>query len=86
MYVTEEFGAGKEDVAFCSDSGSNIPKTAGFRGVLAWNTDDQLAENVKQTLNGSYGLKVYLLRGDFRGLQGCYRSGVIEGAYHQFFS
>jgi hypothetical protein len=27
-------------------------------------------------------LKVYFAKGDFRGLQGYYTSGVIEGAYH----
>jgi sucrose-6F-phosphate phosphohydrolase len=82
-YVAEEFGAEKEDVVFCGDSGNDIfPLTAGFSGVLVRNADDQLVENVKKAMDENPGLKVYFATGDFRGLQGYYTSGVIEGAYH----
>jgi sucrose-6F-phosphate phosphohydrolase len=82
-YVAEEFGAAKQDVVFCGDSGNDIfPLTAGFCGVLVRNADDQLVENVKQAMQDIPGLKIYFARGGFRGLQGYYTSGVIEGAYH----
>ncbi len=82
-YVAEEYGATKDDVVFCGDSGNDIfPLTAGFRGVLVKNADDQLVENVKRAMNQDPELKVYFAKGDFRGLQGYYTSGVIEGAYH----
>jgi sucrose-6-phosphatase len=82
-YVAEEFGAEKEDVVFCGDSGNDIfPLTAGFCGVLVRNADEQLVENVKTAMDKSADLKVYFAKGDFRGLQGYYTSGVIEGAYH----
>ena len=82
-YVAGEFGAVKEDVVFCGDSGNDIfPLTAGFSGVLVRNADDQLVENVRQAMKGNPDLKVYFAQGDFRGLQGYYTSGVIEGAYH----
>jgi len=82
-YVAEEFGAAKEDVVFCGDSGNDIfPLTAGFCGVLVRNADEQLVENVKQAMDEDPGLRVYFAKGDFRGLQGYYTSGVIEGAYH----
>jgi hydroxymethylpyrimidine pyrophosphatase-like HAD family hydrolase len=82
-YVAEEFGAEKEDVVFCGDSGNDIfPLTAGFCGVLVRNADEQLVENVKKAMDENTDLKVYFAKGDFRGLQGYYTSGVIEGAYH----
>ena len=81
--VAEEHGVTKEDVVFCGDSGNDIfPLTAGFRGVLVKNADEQLVENVKKAMNQNPKLKVYFAKGDFRGLQGYYTSGVIEGAYH----
>ncbi|MCP4286286.1 MAG: HAD-IIB family hydrolase [Gammaproteobacteria bacterium] len=82
-YVAEEFGAAKEDVVFCGDSGNDIfPLTAGFSGVLVRNADDQLVENVRKAKDENAELKVYFAEGDFKGLSGYYTSGVIEGAYH----
>lgn len=82
-YVAEEFGAAKEDIVFCGDSGNDIfPLTAGFRGVLVKNADEQLVENVKNAMSQDPKLQVYFAKGGFRGLNGYYTSGVIEGAYH----
>lgn len=86
-YVAEEYGAAKQDVVFCGDSGNDIfPLTAGFCGVLVKNADDQLVENVKKAMNQNPELKVYFAKGGFRGLKGYYTSGVIEGAcYYGIF-
>ncbi|MCP5418384.1 MAG: HAD-IIB family hydrolase [Chromatiaceae bacterium] len=82
-YVAEAFGAAKEDVVFCGDSGNDIfPLTAGFRGVLVRNADDQLVENVTTAMQQNPALQVYFAKGGFNGLNGYYTSGVIEGAYH----
>lgn len=82
-YVAEEFGAAKKDVVFCGDSGNDIfPLTAGFSGVLVKNADDQLVENVKKAMKQNSDLKLYFAIGNFKGLNGYYTSGVIEGAYH----
>jgi len=82
-YVAREFGLGKQDVVFCGDSGNDIfPLTAGFNGVLVRNADAQLVENVKSAIAQNPGLSVYFAKGDFKGLNGYYTSGVIEGAYH----
>jgi sucrose-6-phosphatase len=50
--------------------------------VLVRNADDQLVKNVKLAMNDNPQLKVYFAKGDFKGLNGYYTSGVIEGAYH----
>jgi len=82
-FVAREYGAAKEDVVFCGDSGNDIfPLTAGFRGVLVRNADDQLVESVRQAISENPGLEAYFAKGGFRGLNGFYTSGVIEGACH----
>jgi len=68
---------------FCGDSGNDIfPLTAGFSGVLVRNADEQLVENVQEAMAKNPDLRVYFAQGNFRGLNGNYTSGVIEGAYH----
>jgi len=82
-YVAEEFGVEKGQVVFCGDSGNDIfPLTVGFRGVLVRNADEQLVKNVKAAMGKNPDLMAYFARGDFKGLNGYYTSGVIEGAYH----
>lgn len=82
-YISEEFGADKNDVVFCGDSGNDVfPLTAGFSGVLVRNADEQLVANVKQAAATNPELRLYFAKGGFKGLNGYYTSGVIEGAYH----
>ena len=80
-YVAEAFGAAKQDVVFCGDSGNDtFPLTAGFCGVLVRNSDNQLlVDNVKIAMDEDPNLKVYFAKGDFKGLKAYYTSGVIEG-------
>ena len=82
-YIADELGASKADVVFCGDSGNDVfPLTAGFSGVLVRNADDQLVSKVKQAYDSNPELRVYFAKGGFKGLNGYYTSGVIEGAYH----
>ena len=82
-YVAEVHDTPKEDVVFCGDSGNDIfPLTAGFRGVLVRNADDQLVENVKEAMERDPSLQAYFAKGNFMGLSGYYTSGVLEGADH----
>jgi sucrose-6F-phosphate phosphohydrolase len=82
-YIADELGASKPDVVFCGDSGNDIfPLTAGFSGVLVRNADEQLVTRVRQAADAHPGLRLYFAQGGFRGLNGFYTSGVIEGAYH----
>ena len=82
-YIADELGANKSDVVFCGDSGNDVfPLTAGFSGVLVRNADDQLVASVKQATDVHPELKLYFAKGGFKGLNGFYTSGVIEGAYH----
>lgn len=82
-YIADEFEVPKSEVVFCGDSGNDIfPLTAGFSGVLVRNADDQLVAGVKQAMAARPDLKVYFAQGGFKGLNGYYTSGVLEGANH----
>ena len=82
-FIADEMGASKADVVFCGDSGNDIfPLTAGFCGVLVRNADEQLVAGVRQAAEAHPGLRLYFAKGGFKGLNGFYTSGVIEGAYH----
>lgn len=82
-YLAEEYKVDKSQVVFCGDSGNDIlPLTAGFNGVLVRNADQQLVEQVETAMLQNPQLTVYFAQGDFKGLNGYYTSGVIEGAYH----
>lgn len=82
-YVADERGVSRSEVVFCGDSGNDIfPLTAGFCGVLVRNADDQLVAGVEKAINADPNVRVYFAKGGFKGLNGHYTSGVIEGAYH----
>jgi sucrose-6F-phosphate phosphohydrolase len=82
-YVSADAGASPSEVVFCGDSGNDIDAlTAGFRGVLVRNADEQLVAEVREAMTGNPALQVYFAGGGFRGLSGYYTSGVLEGAQH----
>jgi sucrose-6F-phosphate phosphohydrolase len=82
-FVAEAHGVAKSDTVFCGDSGNDIfPLTAGFAGVLVRNADEQLVAGVRKAMDEDPALQVYFAKGGFRGLNGYYTSGVIEGACH----
>jgi len=82
-YLAEQSGIQKSDVVFCGDSGNDLhPLTAGFCGVLVKNADEQLVAGVNAAVAANPGLKVYFAQGGYKGLNGYYTGGVIEGAYH----
>jgi hypothetical protein len=81
-YVASRYQAGR-DVAFCGDSGNDVfPLTAGFLGVMVRNADEQPVEQVLAAKRDDPGIRIYRATGDFRGLNGYYVSGVLEGVYH----
>lgn len=82
-FVATNYGVDKGEVVFCGDSGNDIfPLTAGFKGVLVRNADEQLVQKVREAMQENQNLKAYFAKGDFKGLSGYYTSGVIEGASH----
>lgn len=82
-YVADSEGVARRDVVFCGDSGNDVfPLTAEFSGVLVRNADEQLVGSVKRARVRNPDLRVYFAQGGFRGLNGYYTGGVLEGAAH----
>jgi len=82
-YVAADAGVSHDDVVFCGDSGNDIEAlTAGFRGVLVRNADEQLVAEVHEAMDRDPSLSVYFAEGGYGGLSGYYTSGVLEGAHH----
>ncbi len=81
-YVAKRYQAGRE-VVFCGDSGNDVfPLTANFLGVMVRNADEQLVQQVSAAKQANPALQIYHAQGGFKGLNGYYVSGVLEGAYH----
>lgn len=82
-FLAAQTGISKSDVVFCGDSGNDVfPLTAGFNGVMVRNADEQLVASVQKAKSMRPDLRIYHAQGGFRGLNGYYTGGVIEGAYH----
>lgn len=82
-YIADSHHSRYSEVVFCGDSGNDIePLTAGFSGVAVKNSDQQLTTSLRAAISANPEIKVYFARGEFRGLNGNYTSGVIEGCYH----
>jgi sucrose-6F-phosphate phosphohydrolase len=82
-YLAADWDTPKAEVVFCGDSGNDVfPLTAGFAGVMVRNADEQLVARVQQAAAANPALRVYHARGGYRGLNGYYTSGVLEGAEH----
>lgn len=82
-YLAQALDVPRDDVVFCGDSGNDLfPLTAGFAGVMVRNADEQLVDGVRRAMAEDPSLRVYHARGGFRGLNGYYTGGVLEGAHH----
>ena len=69
-YVAEIHDVPRGEVVFCGDSGNDIfPLTAGFRGVLVRNADDQLVENVRSAMADRPGTGSLLRKGRLQRTQ-----------------
>jgi len=80
-FLADEQGVEKSRVVFCGDSGNDVfPLTAGFAGVLVRNADEQLVASVREAMEKNPELRAYFAQGGFRGLNGYYAAGVLEGA------
>lgn len=84
QYVIKKMGVRKEDVLYSGDSGNDLlPLTSGCAGVLVRNASEKTrARLIALTRRKRLGSRVYLAKGSFKGLNGNYVGGIIEGAYH----
>ena len=69
---------------FCGDSGNDLEVLASaIPAVLVANASDEVrAEAVRLARQAGRGERLYLARGGFRGMNGNYAAGILEGIAH----
>lgn len=82
-YITKKLRADKNHVLYCGDSGNDLlPLTSGVKGILVKNASYKTKERLKKLAKQkNLESKVYIAKGNFKGFNGNYVAGIIEGAY-----
>ena len=77
-------GFGLDDTVFCGDSGNDIEVLASpIPAVLVANCQPQVRElAVRLAEEGGHADRLYVARGGFRGMNGNYSAGMLEGIAH----
>ncbi len=82
--IRRERGFSPERTVFAGDSGNDLPVLAGpLRAILVANATDAVRAEARRlaAANGKTG-DLYLATGGWRGMNGCYAAGVLEGLAH----
>jgi len=84
QYLMQGQGFGLEQTLFAGDSGNDLPVlTSRIHSVLVANATPQVrAEAVEQAARNRTSDALYLARGGFRGMNGNYSAGILEGLAH----
>jgi sucrose-6F-phosphate phosphohydrolase len=82
--VAEDLGLGPEALVFCGDSGNDLEVLiSALPAVLVANATETVRE---AALAGARAAgtadRLYCARGGFRGMNGCYAAGMLEGIAH----
>lgn len=77
-------GFAPERTVFAGDSGNDLPVLAGpLRAILVANATDAVrGEALRRAAANAKTADLYLARGGWRGMNGCYAAGVLEGLAH----
>lgn len=83
-FLMERGGFGEEETVFAGDSGNDLAAlTGGLRAVLVANADEEVRQEALRLVEANgYLDRLYLARGGFLGMNGCYSAGVLEGLAH----
>ncbi len=83
-FLYETIGYELGEVLFCGDSGNDLAvMSSPIPSVLVANASDEikaLAES--QACSAGNRQALYLARGDYLGMNGCYSAGILEGVWH----
>lgn len=89
VFLLKKLMINHKNVIYSGDSGNDIlPLTSGLKGILVKNASKKVKEDLlRLAKKRKVSNKIYLSKGKFKGLNGNYVSGIIEGAYHfKFFN
>jgi HAD superfamily hydrolase (TIGR01484 family) len=76
----------EENTLFAGDSGNDLDVlTSGLQAILVKNAMDEVRKEAIETLSAKHMMhQLYLPKGNFRGMNGNYAAGVLEGLVHFF--
>jgi HAD superfamily hydrolase (TIGR01484 family) len=83
-FLVAERGFSPERVIFSGDSGNDLPVLVSpLQAVLVANaTDEVRTEALREARRKSTAHTLYLARGSFKGMNGNYSAGILEGLAH----
>lgn len=83
-FLMNREGFALENTVFAGDSGNDLPVlTSSFRAVLVANATDEVREEAfQQSQSRGTADSLYLACGGFRGMNGNYSAGILEGVVH----
>jgi sucrose-6F-phosphate phosphohydrolase len=86
QFLRRQLGYGLDEMLFSGDSGNDLEVlTSEIPAVLVANARQEVAEKARIRAAGAgNGASLYLARGGFRGMNGCYSAGILEGVAHYY--
>lgn len=83
-YIQKHLKVDREDIVFAGDGGNDLPPlTSGYKAIVV-NNASQVFKDKVATLGKEKSVidHIYFAKGGFRGMNGNYVSGVLEGLAH----
>ena len=78
-FLINELKNKNKKIIYSGDSGNDLDIfLSGYKSILVKNASDK----IKKTLKNKKLRNIYIAKGNFKGLNGNYSSGIIEGAYY----
>lgn len=86
QFLRRQMRYGLDEMLFSGDSGNDLEVLASeIPAVLVANARQDVAENAQaMAAAAGNGARLYLARGGFREMNGCYSAGILEGAAHYY--
>lgn len=83
-FVMHQLGYGLKETVFAGDSGNDIEVIASpIQSVIVANASDSVRKAaIRQARINQQTESVYMARGDYLGMNGCYSAGILEGVAH----
>jgi len=83
-FLMQQHGFAESRTVFAGDSGNDMQVlTSGLQAVLVRNADTNVRQEARRRLTAtSRRQNLYFAHGDFRGMNGNYAAGVLEGLVH----
>jgi len=84
-FLMDKYSIVRKDIIFCGDSGNDMEVAVSeIPSVLVNNTQLAVKQHAQQLAEQNHHAEqLYIAKGDFYGLNGCYCSGILEGlAYY----